>query len=115
MSLLSPGKSRAKVGFLVVDCQRRMIGFNPKFIDLWSIPKHLFVSRDDDHALEFVSQQFKEPESFLFEVREIYRHPDLVIYDTIRLKDGKILERYSQPQLLEDKIVGRIWKFRQLV
>jgi hypothetical protein len=96
-------------GLLVVDSNRRMVSLNRKFIDLWSLPKHVIVSRDDDQALEFVSSQFEEPKSFLKDVRELYLQPDLEIHDLIKFKDGRMLERYSQPQWLEGKCVGRVW------
>ncbi len=114
ISRLSQGKSQTTAGLLVVDNQRKMVSMNRKFIELWSIPKYLLMSQDDDQALEFVSEQFDEPKSFLKEVRELYLQPDLEIHDTIKLKDGRRFERHSQPQWLEEKNVGRIWIFREM-
>jgi hypothetical protein len=104
-----------KAGLLVVDCQRRITGLNRKLLDLWSLPCHLLVSRDDKLAQKLVSQHFEDPESFLTEIGEIYSHPNLIINDKIWRKDKKIFERYSHPLLESEKIVGRIWKFWELV
>jgi len=114
ISRLSQGRSQTTAGLLVVDNQRKMVSMNRKFIELWSLPKYLIMSQDDDQALEFVSEQFEEPKSFLKEVRELYLQPDLEIHDTIKLKDGRRFERHLQPQWLGDKNVGRIWGFCEM-
>ena len=119
MSYLSQAKSQAKsqalAGLLVVDSNRRIVSLNRKFIEMWSFPKHLIVSLDEELALEFASLQLKNPKSFLKEVKEIYRAMELEIHDTIKLKDGRMFERHSMPQRLENKNVGRIWIFREII
>lgn len=115
MSYLSQAKSQALAGILLVDNNRRIVSLNRRFIEMWSFPKHLIVSLDDDLALEFASLQFKNPKSFLKKVQEIYIDTELEVYDTIKLKDSRMFERQSMPQYLEDKCVGRIWKFREMI
>lgn len=115
MISLSQDKSQAKSGVLVVDNNRRMVSLNRQLIELWSLPKHLIVSRDDELALEFVSLQFKEPQSFIKDVRELYWQTELEIHDIIKFKDGRMLERHSQPLLLDKKYVGRAWIFCNIV
>jgi len=109
------GKSQPNIGLLTVDENGRMVSLNRKFVELWCLPKHLITARDDKKALEFVSKQFEDPESFLEEIRELYEHPYFVIHDTISRRNGEILERYSQPLFVEEKIVGRMWKFYKVV
>lgn len=107
-------KGQVGAGLLVVDSNGRMISLNRKFIELWSLPKHLIVSQNDEQALQFVSKQFEDPERFLKEVSELYKAPHVVIHDTIKRKVGELLERYSQPILVEQRIVGRLWRFHEM-
>lgn len=113
---LSQTRSQANdKGILVVDSNRRIVSLNRKLIEMWCFPKHLVVSQDEKLALEFASSHLKNPNSFLKQVQEIYIHMEIEVHDTIKLKDGRIFERYSMPQRLEDTNVARIWTFREIV
>ncbi len=105
----------SNAGILVVDNNnRRMVGLNRKFIEIWNFPKKLIVSRCEKLALELASSQLKNPTNFLKEIQEIYIHDSLEVHDTIKLKDGRIFERHTLPQYLEGKNVGRIWLFHDM-
>jgi len=114
LSLLNATLESTADGILVIDRQGRMAKFNQKFVQMWNIPESIVKSRNDDEALTFVLEQLKDPESFLSKVRELYLQPEAVSYDVIEFKDGKYFERYSQPQEIEGKILGRVWSFRDV-
>jgi diguanylate cyclase (GGDEF)-like protein len=101
-------------GILVVDGHGRWITFNNKFLGMWKMPRELAERGDDDAAIEFVLDQLVDPGRFIYKVRELYERPEAESYDELVFKDGRVLERYSQPQRIDGRAVGRVWSFRDV-
>jgi diguanylate cyclase (GGDEF)-like protein len=101
-------------GILVVDAPGRWESFNRNFLEMWRIPASIVDSRDDDAALEFVLGQLDDPAAFIAKVREVYNTPDAESYDELRFKDGRVFERYSRPQRIDNRTIGRVWSFRDV-
>jgi len=100
-------------GILVIGESEQVLHYNDNFVKLWSIPQELLNTGDDARMVEYVLDQLKDPEGFLGRVRELYQS-DRESYDTIHFRDGRIIERYSQPLRLEGRICGRVWSFRDI-
>jgi PAS domain S-box-containing protein len=114
LSLLHATIESTADGILVVDTAGKITSLNRKFAEMWRIPEAILASRDDDEALAFVLNQLRKPEDFLAKVKELYTQPNRESYDTILFKDGRIFERYSRPQRINGKNVGRVWSFRDV-
>ena len=101
-------------GILVVGKKGNIAGFNRKFMNMWGIPESLMTAGNYKKALKFALKQLKDPEEFLGTIKELNVSVDAQIYDAIEFRDGRIFERYSQPQRIGRKIVGRVWSFRDV-
>jgi len=101
-------------GILVVDTEGNVVSHNRKFLQLWHISDSLAEEKNDDKLLAFVLDQLSDPEGFLSEVKRLYSHPEESSYDTLKFKDGRVFERFSQPQKIGERIIGRVWSFRDV-
>jgi PAS domain S-box-containing protein len=102
-------------GILVVDNHEKKILQNQRAIDLWKIPSNIAKNSDDQQQVHYVKNFTKNPEQFEKQVEYLYKHPDETSRDTIELKNGTILDRYSAPvRGGNGQNYGRIWTFHDI-
>ena len=101
-------------GLLVVDLEGRITGYNRRFAELWRIPAEVLAGGHDRHALSIARAQLKDPKSFMGKVRDLYRRPEDESSEVLEFKDGRAYERYSRPQKIQGRVVGRVWSFRDI-
>jgi PAS domain S-box-containing protein len=101
-------------GILVVDREGKIRSFNRRFAELWRIPEPVLETKDSPELRQFVAGQLEDPKQFVEKTQELYDEAERESVDTLRFKDGRVFERYSQPQRVEEEIVGRVWSFRDV-
>jgi PAS domain S-box-containing protein len=114
VSLLNATLESTVDGILVVSNEGRITSFNQKFLDMWHIPRIAVTGLRTGELLSSVVPQLESSSEFLEELEVMEADPETVSFKQLKLKDGRIFERYSQPQRVNDKAMGRVWSFRDV-
>jgi diguanylate cyclase (GGDEF)-like protein/PAS domain S-box-containing protein len=114
LSLLQTTFEATADGILVTNTKGNVLNFNQKFTDLWQISESAMATWGKSRALGFVEPLLKEPDRFIARIAELYSQPAAESHDILELKDGRILEGRSRPQQMSDRIIGRVWSFRDV-
>ena len=99
---------------LVTDGAGRTQDWNANYLRLWGVPLDLLERRDHGRILEWTSELFDRPDEFLDRVRQICASAPVESVDSLVLKDGRVIERFSRQQFLGERNVGRVWSFRDI-
>jgi PAS domain S-box-containing protein len=101
-------------GILVTDGAGKVTGFNEKYVEMWRISRELLEARAYGPLREAASRQFNDPEGFIARIHEIEASSLPESFDVLEFADGRVFERYSKLQSVEDRSVGRVWSFRDI-
>ena len=101
-------------GILVTDDNGRVTDFNENYVTMWRMPRTVMDSRDGVSLRETAAQQFRDGEQFLARVHEIDSSSLTESFDVLEFADGRVFERYSKIQCIEERNVGRVWTFRDV-
>ncbi len=101
-------------GILVTDGRGTVTNFNEKFIEMWRMPREVMDLKEEQKMLEVALSQLKDPQQFLSKVKDLYADPERESFDLLEFSDGRAFERYSKPQRVGEKTVGRVWSFRDI-
>ena len=113
-SLLTAAFDAAADGIVIVDSNGILTGSNQRFLELWKLNRDQITGKPVAEILPLFANQVKDSAKFSVEVTSLFADPNAEGHDTIECKDGRLLERTSKPQRLDDKIVGRVCTYRDL-
>jgi PAS domain S-box-containing protein len=100
-------------GILVVDQEGRIASLNSKFLETWGMPQELVELRDIQKFRAFIARQLKDPARHLARIAEIEASRGDSV-DLLELADGRSIERYSNVIFIGERVVGRVWSFRDV-
>lgn len=99
---------------LVVNNEGEIVAYNQNFVDMWGVPDTILESRDDSQALAHVKSKLEDPDGFMERVYHLYNNPEKSGFDVLEFKDGRVVERYTQPYTVDGEIQGRVWSFHDI-
>jgi len=114
LSLLNATLEATADGILVIGLDGTVRSYNQRFVEMWHIPAATMATGLQENLLRWAAPQLLHPEEFLTRVRSLYATPEETSLDTLTLKDGRIIERYSKPQTIGNKVTGKVISFRDI-
>jgi diguanylate cyclase (GGDEF)-like protein len=112
LSLLVTTLEATADGILAINNQGKVIRCNQKFLHLWGIAEQISNLQDYDQTINFALQQVATPYVCNLDRKEAFLNCEN--YSLLELKNGKILECYSQIQQLQDLSLSTVWSFRDV-
>ena len=114
LSLLGAILESTTDGMLALDQDGRIVRFNQRFVEMWSIPDDIMAFWEHQKVVDHVLQQLRDPGSLMEKMEHLQRHPEVESNEILECLDGRVIERYSLPQTLGVDCVGRILSFRDI-
>jgi diguanylate cyclase (GGDEF)-like protein/PAS domain S-box-containing protein len=113
LALYSATAESTTDGIIIIDRDRRVLGCNQRFREMWALDGIEPGSNADvlyDHALRLL----KDPEGYRQRWAETHSNYSLEASDVVELVDGRILGVYSKPLLIDGEPYGRVWSWRDV-
>ena len=101
-------------GIVVMSLDRQIVTCNHKFMEMWEVDPAIVDKKDGAALVKHVASKLAKPDEFLKRLKTTYDTPNETITEILELADGRLIERYSQPQYLEGKAIGRVASFRDI-
>ena len=80
---------------------------------MWKISREVLERGIECQMGELAKQNFADPRQFIARIEEIVT-TGRESFDLLKLKDGRVLERYSKVLIVEGQDAGRGWSHRDV-
>ncbi|MFC5409014.1 PAS domain S-box protein [Larkinella bovis] len=105
-----------QTGVLVEDENRKIILVNALYCDLFDVPlkPEELVGQDFVQLAKPPKELFADPEQFISHIDETFRPNETIVNESVRLVDGRVLERNVIPIFLEGQYRGHLWQYTDI-
>lgn len=100
-------------GVIVTDLGGGIITYNRRFSELWPVTDD-WLRQPVGQRLARFALQVKDGASFVERIQSLLADPEHESYDVIPMADGRMLDRYSRPFRSGERLVGRLWSYRDI-
>ncbi|MES2387363.1 MAG: PAS domain S-box protein [Bacteroidota bacterium] len=101
-------------GMVAIDLNGRILSYNKNFARMWHIDEAVMQAGRLDAAIVAALKSLKNSERVVAAIRHFGMHPQESGVMLAEFSDGTVLEANTKPQILEGKIIGRIWSHRDV-
>jgi len=114
LSLLRATLESTTDGILVTDGLGNITDYNERYLKMWHLSPEAMAQANHRRLVVAISQTFRDIEEHSRRLSEIYSANPPETFDVIELSDSRIFERFSRIQCVNERIVGRVWSYRDI-
>ena len=114
LAILSASLEATADGIVVTGLDREIINVNEKFFRIFNIP--VVGSRVDSVPFvhHYMVKHVHEFDLFNEKLEAIYATPELPSFDLLSFRNGRWVERFSQPLYINGECNGLVWSYRDV-
>lgn len=101
-------------GILVINLENEIVEYNKKFVQMLEVPDTILQLKSEEKLFHYLENKLINADEFFSRLRELQNDQGETSADILKLNNGKVLECYTQPHKLNNKIIGRILAFRDI-
>lgn len=101
-------------GILVTDLNDNIITYNNTFKEMWLLPDEALPLEKASIAFRYALENVENAEEMRSKVREAIIDQEQPILVTAFIKNKRVIECISKPQIIEGEVVGRVWSNRDI-
>lgn len=109
-SLIKATLEATKGGIIAISQEKKVITFNRQFLEMWQLEREN-AQEKLENFLHRIANQVEEKNLFLSLVNDLISAPQEGDVREWKLKNGKIFELYTRPQILHNEIKGCVFSF----
>ena len=113
-SLLAASIEATRDAIVVLDFDWHIVEFNLRFVQMFGVPDDVLAEFDGRRAFAIAMEHMVDPEPLTRTVDALQKDGMSIESGSCETREGRFLEWYTAPQLLEGKPVGRVWSVRDV-
>ena len=114
ISLKEAALDANKDATVIINNQGRITDWNTHYLSMWNLESSDVDNLNMKQLLNKVISEVSNPQTIDDARKIIKNNPIVCTFDKLYLKNGKIIESHSQPQMLNGKVLGRVYNYRDV-
>jgi PAS domain S-box-containing protein len=114
VSLLNATLNSTVNGIIAVNLEGKIVIYNGQLLKMWGVSKDELTANNNNYLLKYFSSMIEDKENYDAILNDLFLNLEDSSFNILTLKDGRTFEMFSQPQLVDNKPVGRVWSFHDI-
>lgn len=114
ISLKEAALNANKDATVIINNKGEVTDWNAHYLSMWNFGNEKMEQLNLKKILKKVNAEILNPETIINAGNIIRENPIVCTFDKLYLKNGKIIESHSQPQILNGKVLGRVYNYRDV-